>query len=53
MRLFRTGLLATLLDFGGISGFDVRSLLIATLGAILLLLLLAIARLGNKRRPDA
>lgn len=41
------GLAATLLDFGGISGFDVRSLLIATLGAVLLLLVLGIARLAG------
>lgn len=33
------GFLATLLGFGGISGFDLRSLLIALLGAILLLAL--------------
>lgn len=33
------GFLATLLEFGGIAGFDLRSLVTATLGAILLLLL--------------
>ena len=33
------GFLATLLGFGGISGFDLRSLLIALLGAVLLLAL--------------
>lgn len=32
------GFLATLLGFGGISGFDLRSLAIATGGALLLLL---------------
>jgi uncharacterized membrane protein YeaQ/YmgE (transglycosylase-associated protein family) len=32
------GYLATLLGFGGISGFDFRSLLIAILGSIVLLL---------------
>jgi len=32
------GFLATLLGFGGISGFDLRSLAIATAGAFLLLL---------------
>lgn len=31
------GFLATLLGFGGISGFDLRSLLIAVLGSIVLL----------------
>lgn len=31
------GFLATLLGFGGISGFDFRSLIIAILGAIVLL----------------
>jgi uncharacterized membrane protein YeaQ/YmgE (transglycosylase-associated protein family) len=33
------GYLATLLGFGGLSGFDVRSLVIAILGAVLLLVL--------------
>lgn len=32
------GFVATYLGFGGISGFDLRSLVVATLGAILLLL---------------
>ncbi len=31
------GFLATLLGFGGLTGFDLRSLVIATLGAIILL----------------
>jgi uncharacterized membrane protein YeaQ/YmgE (transglycosylase-associated protein family) len=38
------GVLATYLDFGGISGFDPRSLVVATLGAILLLILMRILR---------
>jgi uncharacterized membrane protein YeaQ/YmgE (transglycosylase-associated protein family) len=38
------GFLATLLGFGGFAGFDVRSLLVATGGAILLLLILRIFR---------
>jgi uncharacterized membrane protein YeaQ/YmgE (transglycosylase-associated protein family) len=33
------GWIATVLGFGGLSGFDVRSLVIAILGAILLLVL--------------
>ncbi len=41
------GFLATLLGFGGFAGFDVRSLLVATAGAILLLLILRIFR-GSK-----
>jgi len=43
------GLLATYLGFGGLSGFDVRSFVIATLGAIVLLLLL---RLLKKKSDD-
>ncbi len=43
------GFLATYLGFGGISGFDVRSLVVATLGAILLLIVLRIFK-GGKRR---
>ncbi|MEM8961630.1 MAG: GlsB/YeaQ/YmgE family stress response membrane protein [Acidobacteriota bacterium] len=38
------GLLATLLGFGGFAGYDWRSLVTATLGAMLLLLLLRLAR---------
>jgi len=34
------GLLATVLGFGGLMGFDVRALVVATLGAVLALLLL-------------
>ncbi|MCL4836675.1 MAG: GlsB/YeaQ/YmgE family stress response membrane protein [Thermoanaerobaculia bacterium] len=40
------GFLATLLGFGGISGFDLRSLAIATGGALLLLLVFG---LGSRR----
>ena len=43
------GLLATYLDFGGISGFDIRSLVIATLGAIILLIVLRLFK-GDKRK---
>jgi len=42
------GFLATYLDFGGISGFDIRSLITATLGAILLLIVLRIFRRKKK-----
>ncbi len=38
------GFLATQLGYGGISGFDLRSLLIATGGAFLLLLVLRVVR---------
>lgn len=38
------GFLATALGYGGLSGFDLRSLVIATLGAILLLLVLRLLR---------
>jgi uncharacterized membrane protein YeaQ/YmgE (transglycosylase-associated protein family) len=41
------GFLATLLGFGGISGFDLRSLAIATAGALLLLVVFGI---GSGRR---
>ena len=44
------GFLATYLGFGGISGFDVRSLVIATLGAILLLLALRAAGFGGEKK---
>jgi uncharacterized membrane protein YeaQ/YmgE (transglycosylase-associated protein family) len=40
------GFLATKLGYGGLSGFDLRSLGIATLGAIVLLLLLRLLRRG-------
>ena len=42
------GLLATLLGYGGISGFDIRSLIVATLGAILLLIVLRLFTSGDK-----
>jgi uncharacterized membrane protein YeaQ/YmgE (transglycosylase-associated protein family) len=38
------GLLATYLGFGGISGFDIRSFVIATLGSLVLLLLLRVLK---------
>jgi uncharacterized membrane protein YeaQ/YmgE (transglycosylase-associated protein family) len=38
------GVLATYLGFGGLSGFDRRSFVVATLGAILLLMLLRVLR---------
>jgi uncharacterized membrane protein YeaQ/YmgE (transglycosylase-associated protein family) len=38
------GFVATYLGFGGVSGFDVRSLVVATLGATLLLMVLRIFR---------
>ncbi|MCP3957478.1 MAG: GlsB/YeaQ/YmgE family stress response membrane protein [bacterium] len=39
------GLLATVLGFGGLAGYDVRSLATATLAAVLVLLLLRYATL--------
>lgn len=44
------GFIATYLGFGGISGFDVRSLIVATLGSILLLLVLRVVRGGEKTK---
>jgi uncharacterized membrane protein YeaQ/YmgE (transglycosylase-associated protein family) len=41
------GILSTVLGFGGLSGFDIRSFVIATLGAILLLLVLRLVRGGR------
>lgn len=38
------GLLATILGFGGLIGFDLRAFATATLAAVLCLLLLALAR---------
>ena len=38
------GFLATKLGFGGLSGFDLRSLVIAALGSILLLLVVRLLR---------
>ena len=43
------GFIATYLGFGGISGFDIRSLVIATLGAIILLIVLRLFR-GDKKK---
>jgi len=42
------GFVATLLGFGGFQGFDVYSLIVATLGAVLFLLVVRIFR-GGKR----
>ena len=42
------GLLATSLGFGGLSGFDVRSLVVATLGSILLLIVLRLFKGGGE-----
>ncbi len=44
------GFLATLLGFGGFSGFDLYSLIVATLGAIVLLLVAKLFR--GDRRPS-
>ena len=41
------GFLATLLGFGGFAGFDLRSLLVATAGAVLLLLVTRLFRGGK------
>ena len=38
------GFLATLLGFGGIQGFDLYSMLVATLGAVVLLLVVKLFR---------
>ena len=46
------GWVASYLGYGGIRGFDLRSLLIATLGAILFLLVLRLLRGGRDRRPS-
>lgn len=42
------GFLATYLDFGGLSGFDIRSFVIATLGSFVLLLLLRVLKRDSK-----
>lgn len=44
------GFIATALGFGGISGFDFRSLLIAIVGAILLLAIFRMIRGGGRTR---
>ena len=43
------GFVATLLGFGGFQGFDIYSLLLATVGAILFLFLLRLFSGGRKR----
>ena len=43
------GFLATYLGFGGISGFDPRSLVVAILGALLLLIVLRLFK-GKKKK---
>lgn len=43
------GFIATYLGFGGISGFDVRSLVIATLGSIVLLVILRLFKSEKKK----
>ncbi|MFQ5526458.1 MAG: GlsB/YeaQ/YmgE family stress response membrane protein [Thermoanaerobaculia bacterium] len=43
------GFIATYMGYGGISGFDVRSLVIATLGSILLLMFLRLFK-GEKKK---
>lgn len=45
------GFVATLLGFGGFQGFDLYSLLLATVGAILFLFLLRILG-GGKKKSD-
>ena len=44
------GVTATWLGFGGFSGFDFRSLVVATLGTVLLLLLRRV--LGSRQEED-
>lgn len=44
------GFLATYLGYGGISGFDVRSLIVAILGAILLLIALRLFKGRDKSK---
>ncbi len=43
------GTVATLLGFGGFRGYDVHSLIVATLGAILFLILLRLVRPARRR----
>ncbi|MFN7942934.1 MAG: GlsB/YeaQ/YmgE family stress response membrane protein [Thermoanaerobaculia bacterium] len=43
------GFVATLLGFGGFAGFDVHSLIVATLGALLFLLVLRLLRGGDSK----
>jgi uncharacterized membrane protein YeaQ/YmgE (transglycosylase-associated protein family) len=42
------GFLATLLGFGGFRGFDLYSLIVATLGAVVLLLVARLFRAGRR-----
>ena len=44
------GFIATYLGYGGISGFDIRSFVIATVGAFLLLIVLRLFRGGEKKK---
>ncbi len=44
------GFIASYVGWGGISGFDLRSLAIAILGAILLLVLLRLLKKGGKKK---
>ena len=44
------GFIATALGFGGLSGFDFRSLVIAVIGSILLLLIFRMLRSPRRRR---
>lgn len=44
------GFIATALGFGGISGFDFRSMVIAVIGSILLLLIFRAIRSPRRRR---
>lgn len=44
------GFIATALGFGGVSGFDFRSLVIAVIGSILLLLIFRAIRSPRRRR---
>ena len=42
------GFVATLLGFGGFRGFDLYSLIVATLGAVVLLLVVRLFRAGRR-----
>ncbi len=44
------GFVATLLGFGGFRGFDIYSLIVSTLGAILFLILLRLISGGEKKK---
>lgn len=45
------GLLATWLGFGGISGFDLRSVAIATLGGIVFLVVVRLLKALSQQNP--